>query len=118
MSPTEQQQQYQAWAAYYAQNPQADPYAAYGGYAAMMAQYMQNPAYYQQQTAQSQSPAGQNGAAPPPPPPPDDGNLPPPPPPGGAGQGGYNQVSPNIRELEKFRICLTFRDKVPPPPGI
>lgn len=39
--PAEQQRQYEAWAAYYAANPSADPYAAYGGYAAVMAHYMQ-----------------------------------------------------------------------------
>ncbi|KAK5127376.1 hypothetical protein LTR85_006715 [Meristemomyces frigidus] len=87
MSPAEQQQQYQAWAAYYAQNPQADPYAAYGGYGAVMAAYMQNPDYYQQQQQ-----AGQNGAAPPPPQ--DDQGAPPPPPPGAGNGGGYNQVPP------------------------
>ena len=40
VDPEEQQKQYVAWAAYYATNPSADPYAAYGGYGAVMAQYM------------------------------------------------------------------------------
>lgn len=39
--PVEQQKQYEAWAAYYAQNPSADPYIAYGGYGAVMAAYIQ-----------------------------------------------------------------------------
>jgi len=93
--PAEQQKQYEAWAAYYAANPSADPYAAYGGYAAVMAQYMQ-AGYGQQQQPGHQAPG--NGQAPPPPPP-DEGNAPPPPPPGapenGYGAGnGYNAVPP------------------------
>ena len=74
----------QAWIAYYQQNPEADPYAAYGGYAAYLAlQQQQYAAYYGQTGAQTgygqtQSPApGAGAAAPPPPPPP----YPPPPPP-------------------------------------
>ncbi|KAF2166984.1 hypothetical protein M409DRAFT_23028 [Zasmidium cellare ATCC 36951] len=86
--PAEQMKQYEAWAAYYAANPSADPYAAYGGYAAMMAQYMQG---YTQTAGQSQTPT--NGSAPPPPPP-DDANPPPPPPPPGAGGGSYSAVPP------------------------
>lgn len=39
--PIEQQKQYEAWAVYYAQNPSADPYSAYGGYGVVMAQFMQ-----------------------------------------------------------------------------
>lgn len=103
MSPTEQQQQFQAWAAYYAQNPQADPYIAYGGYAAVMAQYAQNPGYYQQ-GQQGYDPAGQNGGAPPPPP--DDGGAPPPPP--GGGHNGYSSVSLPIRTSDRLSVRLTF----------
>ncbi|KAK3075168.1 hypothetical protein LTR53_001779 [Teratosphaeriaceae sp. CCFEE 6253] len=120
MSPSaggaDQAAQMQAWAAYFAANPAQDPYAAYGGYGAAMAPYMQNPgAYYQGQgvgIAQSPGPlnggaAGMNGSggAPPPPPPGDAGNgmgsggggygeaPPPPPPPPGASNGGYSSVS-------------------------
>ncbi|KAF2479865.1 hypothetical protein BDY17DRAFT_302825 [Neohortaea acidophila] len=67
-----------AWVQYYQEHPDQDPYAAYGGYAAMMAQYYQaqpqQPQYpgYAGSPVQQQYPgyAGQNGAAPPPPPPP------------------------------------------------
>ncbi|EME44615.1 hypothetical protein DOTSEDRAFT_72164 [Dothistroma septosporum NZE10] len=93
--PAEQQRQYEAWAAYYAANPSADPYAAYGGYAAVMAQYMQQGYAQQPQQGygapamgQAQSPTNYgNGAAPPPPP---DDQAPPPP---GAGNG-YSAVPP------------------------
>lgn len=94
-NPAEQQAQYQAWAAYYAANPAQDPYATYGGYGAVMAAYMQNPGYYQQQQGQPMagSPtAGQNGYGAPPPPPPEDSSVPPPPP--GASGGGYSAVPP------------------------
>lgn len=92
---------YNAWAAYYAQNPEQDPYAAYGGFAAMMAQYQSQSygAYYGQAGyGQTQSPAPGAGAAagagaPPPPPPPADGyGAPPPPPPPAASPGSYGAV--------------------------
>jgi homoaconitase len=98
----------QAWATYYAANPEQDPYAAQGGYQAVMA------AYYQQQYAQyypgyaygqTQSPApGAGGAAPPPPPPSDHASsgygAPPPPPPPAASPGGYSAVrNPLISRL-------------------
>ncbi|KAK5156629.1 hypothetical protein LTS14_004841 [Recurvomyces mirabilis] len=80
--------QMQAWAAYYAQNPSADPYAAYGGYGQVMA------AYYQQ-GQQGMAQANGDGGAPPPPPPQDSQVPPPPPPPPGSGApGGYNSVPP------------------------
>lgn len=122
----DQQAQFEAWAAYYDQNPTADPYQAYGGYRAyttMMAQYY--PQGYQQgqagNPAQAQGGYGQmpaqNGAAggAPPPPPPDDGQAPPPPPPGG--NSGYNNVSAVIGEMDRMSITLTI-GKVPPPPGM
>ncbi|WPH00936.1 Hypothetical protein R9X50_00377000 [Acrodontium crateriforme] len=99
--------QYQAWAAYYAQNPSADPYAAYGGYAAMMAQYMQGAQQPQSQSPHPGTPQGgyygagqtvspaQNGGAPPPPPPPpgdESSSVQPPPPPGS--NSGYQSVPP------------------------
>ncbi|KAK4496418.1 hypothetical protein PRZ48_012398 [Zasmidium cellare] len=105
--PAEQMNQHQAWAAYYAANPSEDPWAAYGGYGAMLAHAMQPQAY-------SQTPA--NGAAPPPPPP-DDGNLPPPPPPPGADGGSYNAVSLDEMSSLKVAIRLTL-NQVPPPPGV
>lgn len=104
--PAEQMKQYEAWAAYYTANPSADPYAAYGGYAVMMAQYMQGYG----QTSQTPT----NGSAPPPPP--DDSNPPPPPPPPGM-DGGYGSVSFNTMSSLKVVIRLTS-DKVPPPPGL
>ncbi|KXT00468.1 hypothetical protein AC578_1919 [Pseudocercospora eumusae] len=81
--PAEQQRQYEAWAAYYQQNPEADPYAAYGGYAAVMAQYMQGgyASYGQQSQTPTMDPNGAAAAAPPPPPPPAD-------------YSGYNAVPP------------------------
>jgi hypothetical protein len=100
----EQQQLNAAWATYYAQNPQEDPYAAYGGWATVMAAYgmagaqaqaqpqQQYADYYQSQMAQAGTPT-QNGGAPPPPPPPEDNSAPPPPPPGPPGAGGYSSVS-------------------------
>jgi len=97
----EQQQVNAAWATYYAQNPQEDPYAAYGGWATVMAAYgmaapqaqpqQQYADYYQSQMAQAGTPT-QNGGAPPPPPPPEDNSAPPPPPPGPPGAGGYSSV--------------------------
>ncbi|RMY86101.1 hypothetical protein D0861_06088 [Hortaea werneckii] len=101
----EEQAKIQAWSQYYMQNPHEDPYAAYGGYAAMMASYMSNPGYYAQMASQqpqtphqgmmSNSPAMgiQNGGgygAPPPPPSEDQGSVPPPPP----GAGSYSSVPP------------------------
>jgi len=86
------------WAAYYAANPTADPYAAYGGYQAYM-QYYQQYYYGQQQAGQDPSQAGQG----PPPPPADQssGGAPPPPPAGGAAYGNGNAYN-----------------AVPPPPGM
>lgn len=125
MQTPEQQQQIQAWSAYYAQNPQEDPYAAYGGYGPMMAQYMSNPQYYAQMTGAAQQPgvsqspsAGmQNGGgydAPPPPPPDNSSSVPPPPP----GAGGYNSVSDDVSDHAVLRMHLTINAKVPPPPGM
>ena len=97
-SPTAAQSYQDQWAAYYAQNPTEDPYAAYGGYQAYMQQYY---AYYYAQQRQDPNQAQQAGA---PPPPPQDGTAAPPPPPqaqydpaaygGGQQQGGYNAVPP------------------------
>jgi hypothetical protein len=101
--------QYAQWAAYYAQNPAEDPYAAYGGFAAVMAQYQQAGAtgataatgaagygsYYGQAYGQTQSPAPGAGAGVPPPPPSDNtgyGAPPPPPPPAASPTGGYSAV--------------------------
>ncbi|KAL5120548.1 aconitate hydratase [Pleosporales sp. CAS-2024a] len=100
--------QYAQWAAYYAQNPAEDPYAAYGGFAAVMAQYQQAGAtgptaaagygsYYGQAYGQAQSPAapGASAGAPPPPPPPSDNTgygAPPPPPP--SDNTGYGAPPP------------------------
>ncbi|GIZ44236.1 hypothetical protein CKM354_000744000 [Cercospora kikuchii] len=97
--PAEQQKQYEAWAAYYAANPQADPYAAYGGYAAVMAQYMQPgaaaaAAQYQGYGQPSQTPVDYSNGVPPPPP--QDGQQATSGPP-----GAYNPYS-----------------AVPPPPGM
>ncbi|KAI7319527.1 hypothetical protein KC315_g9711 [Hortaea werneckii] len=104
----EEQAKIQAWSQHYMQNPHEDPYAAYGGYAAVMASYMSNPGYYAQMASQqpqqpqtphqgmmSNSPGMgmQNGGgygAPPPPPSEDQGGVPPPPP----GAGSYNSVPP------------------------
>lgn len=89
----------QAYAQYY--GGQADPYAAYGGYAAYMQYYQQ---YYAAAQAQQQGspapPAPGQSASPPPPPPPSE--APPPPPPGGDANpppppppsGGYGSVPP------------------------
>lgn len=93
------------WAQYYAANPEQDPYAPYGGYAQVMAQYMTGyQAYYGgQQGYQAQSPApgapgAAGGAAAPPPPPPSEPSYgysappPPPPPPAASPPGGYSSV--------------------------
>lgn len=76
------------WAAYYAANPEQDPYISVGGYTAYLQQY-----YYGQNYGQTASPAPGAGAAAPPPPPPSDpyGAAPPPPPPAGS-PGGYTAV--------------------------
>jgi len=59
--------QYAQWAVYYAANPAEDPYAAYGGFAAVMAQYSQGGygQYYGQgyTAGQTQSPAPGVGVA-------------------------------------------------------
>ncbi|EMC97477.1 hypothetical protein BAUCODRAFT_453311 [Baudoinia panamericana UAMH 10762] len=88
--PTMTPEAIQAWGQYYAANPSADPYAAYGGYAQVMASYMQGGYGYGQGQG---TPQQQNGSAPPPPPP-DDGAAPPPPPPPGSASGGYSAVPP------------------------
>ncbi|KAI5360007.1 Putative KH domain containing protein RIK/BLOM7 [Septoria linicola] len=93
--PAEQQKQYAAWAAYYAANPQADPYAAYGGYAAVMAQYMEPgaaaaTAHYQNYSQPSQTPVDYSNGAPPPPP--QDGQQTSQGPPGA--YNGYSAVPP------------------------
>ncbi|KAF9693587.1 hypothetical protein EKO04_008211 [Ascochyta lentis] len=92
--------QYAQWAAYYASNPAEDPYAAYGGFAAVMAQYSQGYGQYYGQgytAGQTQSPAPGAGAAAPPPPPAEPagyGAPPPPPPPAGSPGAGYGAVPP------------------------
>ena len=94
--------QYAQWAVYYAANPAEDPYAAYGGFAAVMAQYSQGGygQYYGQgyTAGQTQSPAPGVGAAAPPPPPPTEptgyGAPPPPPPPAASPGVGYGAVPP------------------------
>lgn len=94
--------QYAQWAAYYASNPAEDPYAAYGGFAAVMAQYSQGGygQYYGQAypAGQTQSPAPGAGAAAPPPPPAEPAGYgappPPPPPPAGSPGAGYGAVPP------------------------
>ncbi|KAL1881106.1 hypothetical protein VTK73DRAFT_4783 [Phialemonium thermophilum] len=82
----------------------ADPYAAYGGYAAYMQMYQQWYAAAQQQQQTPPPPPGQSGSPPPPPPaeaapppPPPSGSAPPPPPPPAGsppGVGGYSSVPP------------------------
>lgn len=99
-----QQQQMEAWIAYYAANPEQDPYQQYGGYAAMLQMYAQPGVNGQGMaggatSASPQNAAGGYGAPPPPPPPPgqDAGAPPPPPPPPPPGDAGYNQVSQKFR---------------------
>ncbi|KAL6707215.1 aconitate hydratase [Coniothyrium glycines] len=86
------------WAAYYAANPEQDPYAAAGGYTTYMAPYLQAyQQYYGQAYAQTQSPATGAAAAPPPPPAEPASSsygAPPPPPPPAASPGGYTAVPP------------------------
>lgn len=94
-SPSAAQSYQDQWAAYYAQNPTADPYAAYGGYAAYMQYYYQ---YYQQQgidptTMQQQDPNA--------PPPPADGS--------GAVPQGYEAYA---------QSQTNGYNAVPPPPGM
>lgn len=124
MSPNggaDQAQAMQAWAAYYAANPSADPYAAYGGYGQVMSGYMQNPgAYYQQGQGVSQSPGHMNGAAGAPPSlhaQAEDGGAPPPPPPPGAPSngGGYTQVCSSllIHAGDALRMRLTLSEGSP-----
>lgn len=57
--------QMHAWAAYYAQYPDSDPYAAYGGFGVAMQHYLG-----QQAQAPPQAPPQQASPPPPPPPPP------------------------------------------------
>lgn len=89
----------QAWIAYYQQNPDQDPYVAYGGYQAYLTmQQQQYAAYYAQAGyGQTQSPAPGAGAAAPPPPPPSEPasgyGAPPPPPPPAASPPNYGAVS-------------------------
>lgn len=100
-SPSAAQSYQDQWAAYYAQNPQADPYAAYGGYQAYMQYYY---SYYQQQ-GQDPNVAQQQGQSAPPPPP-ADGSGAPPPPPATSGYDAYAQTPG------------TGYNAVPPPPGM
>lgn len=95
------------YAAQYAQyyGAGADPYAAYGGYAAYVQLCQQ---WYAAQAGQqgSTAPPGPPSGSPPPPPPPSEAAPPPPPPPSGAappppppsgpppGVGGYSAVPP------------------------
>ncbi|KAK3946190.1 hypothetical protein QBC46DRAFT_248318 [Diplogelasinospora grovesii] len=79
----------------------ADPYAAYGGYAAYMQMYQQWYAAAQAgQQGGAMAAPGQSASPPPPPaeaapPPPPPASAAPPPPPGGPpGAGGYNAVPP------------------------
>lgn len=87
-----------AWVAYYAANPAADPYANMGGYAYIMQMYQQQGGQtggapgYAGSPQQGQMGASGYGAAPPPPPPPDD-SVPPPPPPPGESSSSYSAVS-------------------------
>ncbi|KAF2720837.1 hypothetical protein K431DRAFT_88126 [Polychaeton citri CBS 116435] len=97
------------YASFYANNPQSDPYAQYGGFAAVLAYYQSNPGVAAAAAAgQAGSPSAQQngnsaGYGAPPPPPPEDGSssAPPPPPPGSApgpgnasgSSGGYSAVS-------------------------
>lgn len=98
------------YAAQYAQyygNGAADPYAAYGGYAAYVQYYQQYMAATQAaQAAPGAAPgstSGAPGSAPPPPPP---SEAPPPPPPSGA--PGYNAVSKHCLDLD-LRLADLYR---------
>ncbi|KAI0612824.1 Aconitate hydratase mitochondrial [Pyrenophora tritici-repentis] len=95
-----------AWAAYYAQNPEADPYAAYGGYQAYMQQYA---AYYAQSgygQTHSPAPAPGAGAAAPPPPPPSDGY--------GSSPSRLTRLLPSLRQTSlQTRRCLATSHNPP-----
>jgi homoaconitase len=95
----------QAWIAYYAQNPDQDPYATMGGYGAYLAMWQQSQA--QQQPGYAQYYAGQSSApgtpanpaaasygAPPPPAEPASAYGAPPPPPPAASPHNYGSVPP------------------------
>ncbi|KAF1839304.1 hypothetical protein BDW02DRAFT_515241 [Decorospora gaudefroyi] len=88
----------QAWAAYYAQNPELDPYASVGGYQAYLNQYYQQQQYAQYYGQTTQSPAPGAGVAAPPPPPGEPSSsaygAPPPPPPPAASPPHYGAVPP------------------------
>ncbi|KAL9095703.1 MAG: hypothetical protein Q9165_002135 [Trypethelium subeluteriae] len=96
---------YTAWAQYYAQHPELDPYAQYGGFGAYMNWYY---GWAQQQGEQGGQQAQQvpPGASPEtpggdvPPPPPANTQAPPPPPPPSSGSQSYSYGA------------------VPPPPGM
>lgn len=93
-SPSAAQSYQEQWAAYYAQNPSQDPYAAYGGYQAYMQQYY---AYYQQQgydPSQIQQPGAPQDGSVPPPPAANGGAYDPTAYGGGQQGGGYNAVPP------------------------
>ncbi|KAG0652029.1 Pre-mRNA splicing factor khdc4 [Hyphodiscus hymeniophilus] len=82
------------YAQYYAANGQADPYAAYGGYAAYVQYYQQ---YMAAAAAAQQQAPGAPGSAPPPPP-----SENPPPPPSGAPPGtGYNNRTASTADSVK-----------------
>lgn len=97
-SPSAAQSYQQQWADYYAQNPTADPYAAYGGYQAYM-QY-----YYQYYGQQGQDPSQAQAGAPPPP---QDGSAP--------ANGGYDPSNPAGYPTGHQNAGY---NAVPPPPGM
>ncbi|KAK3315261.1 hypothetical protein B0H66DRAFT_606153 [Apodospora peruviana] len=90
------------YAQYYASTGAADPYAAYGGYAAYYQMYQQWLAQGGQPGTTAAAAPGTSSASPPPPretappPPPLSSAAPPPPPPSGGppGAGAYNAVPP------------------------
>jgi len=96
-TPTDYNAQMAQWAQYYAANPDQDPYAQYGGYAAYCAMYQQ---YYGGAAAGTAAspPPGTGAAAPPPPPPPSEpapsSAAPPPPPPPPGAPFSYGAVPP------------------------
>lgn len=93
------------WAAYYAQQPGGDPYAAYGGYEAYVAYYN----YYAQQHAQ------QGGA----PPGSEQGQGQVPPPPGGqSGAGLGDGMSASPPPPPGSGGYASNYSNVPPPPGM
>ncbi|KAF2864134.1 hypothetical protein K470DRAFT_53090 [Piedraia hortae CBS 480.64] len=79
-------QQYQAWLQYYQEHPEADPYTAYGGFAAVWASYMAQ--YYAAAQASPVGAGGSDQSAVPPPPPPPPGSE------GSYATGGYSHVPP------------------------